>query len=376
MATGDAASAIVVGAGAWGAAIAAELVARGWTVTLVEQWAPANARGSSGDRTRMVRVGHASNDEEADLWYARSALASLARWSEIEAEDGVPLLHPVRLVWLACSDEGVERVVADRLRTVGLEPEVVPPERLGELFPSIRTDDLAYGLLETRTAIIRATAAVEVLVERARSGGARLVQGRARPVEQPACVSVDDGIMAADRVVWACGSWLGLLFPEEAPISPTWQDVLHWQSPPAWRDAAAWFDEHEELYGFPDVEGLGVKAVTDQRGRPLDPDVTARQIDPTAVVAVSSYLARRFPALAGVPLLWGRVMHYEMTPDANFLIGFRPSDERSLLAGGGSGHGFKHAPTIGQHVADLLEGRADPLPMFAPGKRGRQVASR
>jgi sarcosine oxidase len=376
VAAGDAASAIVVGAGVWGAAIAAELVARGWTITLVEQWSPANARGSSGDRTRMARIGHASNDEAADLWYARSALASLARWSEIEAEEGTQLLHATRLVWLARGDDGPERVAAERLRAVGLEPEIVPPERLGELFPSITTDDLAYGLLEPTAAIVRATAAVEVLVERARRGGARLLRGRAHPVDQPVSVRVDDGILAADRVVWACGSWLGRLFPEEAPIVATWQDVLHWQSPPEWHDAAAWFDEHEELYGFPDVEGLGVKAVTDHRGRPLDPDVAARHVDPAAVGAVAGYLARRFPGLAGAPLLWGRVMHYEMTPDANFLIGFRPGDERSLLAGGGSGHGFKHAPTIGQHVADLLESRAEPVPLFAPGRRRPGAASR
>ena len=68
MTPGDSASAIVVGAGVWGAAIAAELVARGWRVTVVEEFSPANARGSSGDRTRMVRAGYASDEEEADLW--------------------------------------------------------------------------------------------------------------------------------------------------------------------------------------------------------------------------------------------------------------------------------------------------------------------
>jgi glycine/D-amino acid oxidase-like deaminating enzyme len=99
-------------------------------------------------------------------------------------------------------------------------------------------------------------------------------------------------------------------------------------------------------------------------------------VDPASVRAISAYLATRFPELADAPLLWGRVMPYEMTPDANFVIGFRPGDERSLIAGGGSGHGFKHAPTIGRHVADLIEGRASPVPMFALGLRAPKAISR
>jgi len=369
MSAGDSASAIVVGAGVWGAAIAAELISRGWRVTLVEEFAPANARGSSGDRTRMVRAGYASDEEEADLWYARSARTSLARWQELEAEEGIPLLHPVPLVWLAADQDGVEQTVIGRLRAVGLEPEVLFPDRLTDLFPTIAVEDLAFAVLEPQAAVIRATAAVEALVRRARRGGVELLLEHAEPVAQPGSVRAGDRILTADRVIWACGSWLGRLFGDEAPITATWQDVIHWHAPARWRASAAWFDEQEHLYGFPDVEGLGIKAVTHRPGPALDLDRTPREIDQTTVANVSQYLAWRFPELAGAPLLWGRVMHYEMTGDGHFMIGFRPGDDRSLIAGGGSGHGFKHAPSIGHHVADLIEGQAEPLEMFALGHR-------
>jgi hypothetical protein len=52
-----------------------------------------------------------------------------------------------------------------------------------------------------------------------------------------------------------------------APVRPAWQDVLHWNAPAQWRDGPAWFDEHAHLYGFPDVDGLGIKAVTHEPGR-------------------------------------------------------------------------------------------------------------
>ncbi len=79
--------------------------------------------------------------------------------------------------------------------------------------------------------------------------------------------------LAADHVVWACGAWLGALLPDDAPVRPAWQDVLHWHGPPAWRDGPAWIDaggadgDGIGCYGFPDVDGLGVKAVTHVPGR-------------------------------------------------------------------------------------------------------------
>ncbi|HEY6397603.1 MAG TPA: FAD-dependent oxidoreductase [Solirubrobacteraceae bacterium] len=376
MPSGDHPTAIVVGAGVWGAATAAELIDRGWQVTMIEQWAPANARGSSGDRTRMTRVGYSSDDEATDLWYARSARGSAARWADLEAQEGISLLHPVELVWLAASEDGPERALVDRLRAVGLEPEVIAPDRLPELFPAVNYEDLAFAVLEPEVAIIRATAAVEALIARAVRGGARLMLERAEPAAQSGSVRVGDRVLGADRIVWACGSWLGRLFPGEAPIAATWQDVLHWHARPCWRSAPAWFDEHAQVYGVPDLEGLGLTAATHRPGRPLDPDLTHREVDQAAVAAVSRYLARRFPDLAEAALVWGRVMPYEMTPDANFVIGFRPGDERSLIAGGGSGHGFKHALTVGQHVADLIEGRASPVEMFALGPRMPKTISR
>jgi sarcosine oxidase len=123
-----------------------------------------------------------------------------------------------------------------------------------------------------------------------------------------------------------------------------------------------------QVYGFPDVEGLGIKAVTHRPGRSFDPDIDACVPDATTIAELSAYLARRFPALAEAGLLWSRVMPYEMTPDGRFVAG--PSRrERHWMLGGGSGHGFEHAPALGEHLADLIEGRAEVEPMFRPGPR-------
>ena len=360
-------SAIVVGAGVFGAATADALARRGWEVTVVERYAPANARGSSGDRTRMLRLGHGSSPEAE--WYTRSALRSLELWRELSGEWLEPLIAPCGLVWLAAEEDALIGDVAAGLEATGVPHEWLAGEALPELFPDLATGDLAGALHEPGACILRAIPAVRALLERARRNGARLRIGEARPTG-PGEVAVEGEESAADAVVWACGAWLGGLFPREAPVQAAWQDVLHWHCPPTWSEGPAWFDERAGIYGFPDVDGLGIKAVSHRPGRSFDLDRDERIPDRAAVREVASYLERRFPALGTPRLLHARVMPYEMTPDEHFLAAPSAELERHWLLGGGSGHGFKHAPNLGEHVADLIEEKAEPLPQFAAGERG------
>ena len=56
------------------------------------------------------------------------------------------------------------------------------------------------------------------------------------------------------------------------------------------------------------------------------------------------------------PVAEGRVCQYELTPDTHFVIDRHPSIESAWIVGGGSGHGFKHAPVIGEYVSGLVTG--------------------
>jgi glycine/D-amino acid oxidase-like deaminating enzyme len=58
------------------------------------------------------------------------------------------------------------------------------------------------------------------------------------------------------------------------------------------------------------------------------------------------------------PLLETRVCQYEQTPDSGFIVDRHPEAEHIWLLGGGSGHGFKHGPALGERVAaKVLEDR-------------------
>jgi sarcosine oxidase len=362
-------TAIVVGAGAFGSATADALARRGWDVTVVERYAPANARGSSGDRSRMLRLGHGDYGPHEDAAYIASAERGIAGWRALEEQTGADLVATTGLVWFAAREDGLEATVAERLTAAGAPWERLDPDQVRALFPAADVDDLAYGLWEPGAGVIRAQSAVEALLRRARDHGARLVLGEAR-LAAARTVDVDGKRLAADCVVWACGAWLGALLGREvAPVRPAWQDLLHWNAAPEWRGAPAWFDERADVYGFPDVDGIGLKAVSHVPGPEFDLDRDERIVRTESVEALRGYLARRFPGLAPPSLLWARVMAYEMTPDGHFIAGAHPERPGEWVLGGGSGHGFKHAPALGEHLADLVEGRGEPLPMWAPGPR-------
>jgi len=125
-----------------------------------------------------------------------------------------------------------------------------------------------------------------------------------------------------------------------------------------------WLHHAEQVYGMPDLENRGFKISFDSHGPAFDPDAGERLVPAASVAKVRSYLAHRFPALANAPLLETRVCQYENTSNGDFLIDRHPELENVYLAGGGSGHGFKHGPAVGEYVAKLLGGALIPGSRF------------
>jgi glycine/D-amino acid oxidase-like deaminating enzyme len=64
------------------------------------------------------------------------------------------------------------------------------------------------------------------------------------------------------------------------------------------------------------------------------------------------------------PLVETRVCQYEQTPDSNFILDRHPRMDNVWLLGGGSGHGFKHGPALGQKIAELIVKDGEPEPIW------------
>ncbi len=125
---------------------------------------------------------------------------------------------------------------------------------------------------------------------------------------------------------------------------------------PVWID----FSDDRGMYGFPDLDTRGFKVAFDRHGPPFDPDSNDRFVRPEKVAEARRYVAERFPALADAPVVDSRVCQYENTSNGDFLIDRHPTFQNVWLVGGGSGHGFKHGPAVGEYVAARVTGAATP----------------
>jgi glycine/D-amino acid oxidase-like deaminating enzyme len=130
---------------------------------------------------------------------------------------------------------------------------------------------------------------------------------------------------------------------------------------PGWAD----FNSGDIYYGFPDLEGRGVKFAHDTHGAVVDPDTQDRRPSDAALAEIVAFRDRRFPLLRGAPLTEARVCQYENSSNGDFLIDFHPRMVNVLLVGGGSGHGFKHGPEVGRYAAARLLGANNPEPRFS-----------
>jgi sarcosine oxidase len=360
-------SVVIVGAGVFGASLARLLAIEGWEVTLVEQESPGWAGSSSGGESRLLRFAHGR-----ESWYARSARRAQELWREIDPT----LIADCGLAWFAHGDDGWEADSERMLRAEGIAVERLEPGAAQKLFPSLGVDDLSWVLFEPDAGVLFASRAVQVLAEQAREAGARIIGARAEPHgggvelcrERPgsACAAAD--LLEADYVVWACGPWLGKLFPRLVELRPTLQEVVFVEAADKWITAPGWVDYDRSFYGHGSLREYGFKVATDAEGQTADPDALGDLAGATEPL-IRRYLRERFPALGDAPVRSRRPCPYELTPDTHFIAAPHPQHDHVWLLGGGSGHGFKHGPALAERMHAWLRGHEPPDPRFALGPR-------
>jgi sarcosine oxidase len=355
----------VIGAGVFGAWTAWHLAKRGQRVALIDAYGPAHSRASSGGETRIIRMGYGG-----DELYTRWSQRSLAQWKEFFARTRQALFLETGVLWMAGEKDARLRQTSTTLKRCGVKFEELDREALEKRYPQIGLDDIKCGILEPKSGVLMARRAVAVVVEEAVRLGAEY---RCAQVLRPTgfgraneAATSDGEHIAAGQFVFACGPWLGKVFPDVlgARIFPSRQEVFFFGvpagdmrfAPPA---LPTWLFQEDLVYGMPDIEGRGLKIAFDEHGERVDPDTQSRIVSPAMAEKVRKYVARRFPALRDAPIVETRVCQYENTSNGDFLIDRHPEMENVWFAGGGSGHGFKHGPAIGEYVTgQLLDGSA------------------
>ncbi len=370
---------VVVGAGAFGGWTALYLLRGGARVTLLDAWGPGNSRASSGGETRVIRGTYGPR-----RIYTHLTARALTLWKEHERRWQRRLYHPIGVLWLVEDDDQYETAALPVLTEAGLAYERLTGAEVARRYPQINTERVRWAIFETDAGYLTARAACAAVLAAFQGEGGSYRQLAARPGPLAAGelrdVALSDGsTVSADAYVFACGPWLGTLFPEVIGrrVTPTRQEVFFFGTPPGdarfTEDALPVWADHGKrfMYGIPGNEWRGFKVADDTRGPVFDPTSGERIVSSEGLRAARDYLGYRFPALKGAPLVESRVCQYENSADEGFIVDRHPEAGNLWLVGGGSGHGFKHGPAVGELVADAVLGRREPDATFRLTRFGR-----
>jgi glycine/D-amino acid oxidase-like deaminating enzyme len=343
----------VVGAGSFGVWTAWHLRQAGRRVLLLDGYGSGNSRASSGGESRIIRAGYGPREI-----YTRFSVRSLQLWRELADRMDPSLFHPCGALWLAPEGDPFTLESLATLEKCSVRFDRLERSDLAKRFPLFRLAEGAWALFEPEAGALMARRAVQTLAR------GLLVEQRFVRWEGGRATLDGGERLDAGSYVFACGPWLPKIFPDllARRIAPSRQEVFFFGPPsggqygpdrvPCWIDVAAKF------YGMGDLEHRGFKVANDLHGPPADPDTEERVASAEGLAAAREYLAQRIPSLASAPLLEARVCQYENTANGDYLIDRHPGYPNVWIAGGGSGHGFKHGPAVGEYLARRLAGSA------------------
>ena len=344
---------VVVGAGAFGGWTALHLLRRGAKVTLLDAWGPGNARASSGGETRVIRAIYGGDPD-----YIRWVERSFTLWRQMPEA----VYRQTGALWMFAGDDRYARSSIPLLHS---KVDELSPSQAAMRFPQVDFAGVTSVFFEHEAGYLLARHSCQ-LVERMfeREGGTFRIESA------PAPVDVRTLGKQADAYVFACGPWLGKLFPDFVgnAVAPSRQEVFFFGTAAADRrfvDFPVWVDFGERVfYGVPGNEFRGFKIADDTRGQAVDPTTLERVASAEGLARARQKLGQRFPALANAPLVESRVCQYENSPDGHYIIDRHPDAANVFIAGGGSGHGYKLGPALGEFIASVVLGEKPLMERF------------
>jgi sarcosine oxidase len=352
---------VIIGAGVFGAWTAHFLRHNGASVALLDAYGPANSRASSSGETRVIRMGYGP-----DELYTRWSMRSLPVWREFAARIGRDIFQQTGVLWLSNDEDAYLKSVGRVLAQAGVEHEELKADEIARRWPQLRFHDVTCGVLEPASGLLMARTAVQLLVKELIESGVEYLPSAAEPPSgagKVPFIKTVTGDSMSGTFIFCCGPWLPKIFPDllGERIFPTRQEVfflgasagnMDFRPPkmPVWLHRT-----HPGLpYALPDIEGRGFKIAFDLHGEKFDADSGMRTVAQTSIDTLRAYLRQHIPALENAPVLETRVCQYENTWNGDFLVDRHPDFENVWIAGGGSGHGFKHGPALGEYLTERI----------------------
>jgi sarcosine oxidase subunit beta len=353
---------VVVGGGVHGASVIHHLARRkARRVVLVERRFLAS--GPTGRSSALVRRFYAM-----DLLTrtGNASASAFQRWTDVIG-GGDPGFRQVGVLWLAGADTAPHlRENVRRARELGVRVDLLGPDDVHRLVPELSVHDVAAGAHEPESGYADPSSTTNALATRAREQGATIIQHVTVEAiltdgARVTGVRTTQGAISAPAVVVCAGLWADRLLRPlgiEVPVTPKRHQMCFFRRPSQFASHPAILDRPHGTYMRPETGNLTIHGLSVYEDV-VDPDSYNEGADPGEILRNAELIARRFPCMEHGLSMGGYSGVYDVTPDHEPVLGAIPEYAGLFADFGWSGHGFKHAPAVGEIMAELvLEGRA------------------
>ncbi len=355
---------IVLGTGGVGSAAAFHLARRGAKVLGLDRFPGGHDKGSSHGETRIIRKAYFEHTDYVPLLNRAYDL-----WAELEQRSSEQLYHEVGLLEIGPPDGVVVPGVLASARQHQLTVDELTEREVAERFPAFVVPDGSVAVFEQHAGYLLVERCVLAHLAEATKCGAELRTGETildwTANERGVTVRTDQNTYSAQKLVVTAGAWAKDLLADLGIKLRVLRKHLHWYACDDARYRAdhgcpAFFYETPAgyLYGFPQIDELGVKVADHSGGTEIsDPLTDDKSTEPRDVQRVEQFMRMCLPGVSTKPQRHA-VCYYTMSPDEHFIVDRHPDHDNVGFAAGLSGHGFKFTTVLGEVLTDLtLDGQ-------------------
>ncbi|MDN7242536.1 N-methyl-L-tryptophan oxidase [Planococcus sp. N028] len=357
----------IIGAGTMGMAAGAFLAQQGVKTVLIDAFDPPHVKGSHHGDTRLIRHAYGEGRQYVTLVKRAQQL-----WEELEQQTGYKIFEKTGVLGLGPEDSPFLQETIAAAQNYDLPLEILKSQEIKERWPGFSVPDHFIGCFEVGSGIIYSENAIKAFKETAIKNGAHLVTNT--PVqhidmndEHGVKISTENTTFYAKKVIITAGAWAAKLLPDlNLPIQPIRKAVGWFEAPADLYDAAnfpSFFieDQDKKAYGFPSLNGSGLKIGKSDGGQAIDPDLHTQNFGlfETDEGDLRHLLETYIPGANG-KLNQGKTCLYTNSSDHDFIVDYHPENKDVIFACGFSGHGFKFGSVMGEVLSQMaLDGQSE-----------------
>ncbi|TMN21648.1 N-methyl-L-tryptophan oxidase [Lentibacillus cibarius] len=356
-------SVIIIGAGSVGMAAGYYLSKKGVDTLLIDAFDPPHRKGSHHGETRMIRHGsHISS--KGGQHFVPLVQRAQELWLQLEKESEDRLFIPTGNLTVSEADSSFMKGIVEEGKKYS-PLEILNADEIKKNWPGFTIPEHFKGCFEPLSGVLLNEKCVYAYKElRIKNKAALLTNTNVKSIDffnQGVTVNTEEGSYHADKVLVCAGAWTGkILSSLDLPLNPV-------------RKTFAWFEaddlslqypqlpsfyfhvENQIYYGFPNINGSGVKLGRSDSEKRIEPDFMRQDFGKYASDEgdLRNFLDRFLPQASG-KLKKGKACLATNAPDKQFIVDQHPEYPHVYISGGYSGRGFQISSVLGEILSQLI----------------------